>query len=106
MASIDAQSPRRMGRPRKEAVAIPSAPLVPAPAVIRPYMGLKPPDEELLTTEEAAAITKLSTHWFKRKRWEGRGPPYRRRGRSVRYLKSELLAWFTEIRGDDFKGGD
>lgn len=60
--------------------------------------------EELLTTAEAAALTKLSEAWFVRKRWEGRGPPYRKRGRLVRYLKSELLAWFTDLQSSDFSG--
>jgi len=56
-------------------------------------------DEELLTTAEAAALTKMSVAWFERKRWERvGGPPYRRRGRSIRYLKSELLAWWIAER--------
>ncbi len=57
------------------------------------------PPEEILTTREAAALVKMSEAWFERKRWEGHGgPPYRRRGRTVRYLKSELLAWWAEER--------
>lgn len=52
------------------------------------------PDVELLTTEEAARLTKMSMAWFERKRWEGLGPPYYRRGRTVRYVKQELLEWW------------
>ena len=63
------------------------------------------PNEEILTTAEAAKLTKMSMSWFEKKRFEGRGgPPFRRRGRSIRYLKSELLAWFAAIRDGDFLG--
>ena len=60
--------------------------------------------EEVLTTREAAALTKMSKSWFEKQRFVGIGPPYRKRGRSVRYIKSELLAWFTEFRESDFRG--
>lgn len=53
---------------------------------------------ELLTTQEAADLTKMSTAWYERKRWEGLGPPYYRRGRTVRYVKHELLAWWLAQR--------
>jgi len=56
------------------------------------------PNFELLTTEEAARLTKMSMAWFERKRWEGLGPPYYRRGRSVRYVKHELLRWWLAFR--------
>lgn len=56
------------------------------------------PDEELLTTEEAMAITKMSKSWFERGRRLGDGPAFLRRGRSVRYLRSDLLAWWNEGR--------
>jgi predicted DNA-binding transcriptional regulator AlpA len=58
------------------------------------------PDEEFLSTREAAALTKLSVTWFEKQRCQERGPPYIRFGRTVRYLKSELLAWFSEGRCD------
>lgn len=59
-------------------------------------------DDELLTTREAAALTKMSAAWYERKRWFGKGPPYRKIGRSVRYVRSELLAWWIEreVHGD------
>jgi len=57
-----------------------------------------PKDAELLTTAEAATLTKMSIAWFERQRWLREGPPYVRRGRSVRYVKSELLAWWAEGR--------
>lgn len=51
-------------------------------------------DDEMLTTAEAARLTKMSRAWFERKRWEGEGPPYYRAGRAVRYIRSELLTWW------------
>lgn len=59
------------------------------------------PDDEFLTTQEAAKLTKMSVAWYEKKRWEGQGPPYRKRGRAVRYLKSELLAWWGADRPTD-----
>lgn len=55
-------------------------------------------DEVLLTTREAAELTKASVAWYEKKRWEGAGPPYRKRGRLVRYVKSELMAWWLANR--------
>jgi len=57
------------------------------------------PNEEILTTAEAAKLTKMSISWFEKKRFVGRGgPPFRRMGRNVRYLKSELMDWVTAER--------
>ena len=96
MTLIEGGPPRRRGRPRKESHPLDAPRDEPA----------RVPDQhdELLTTAEAAALTKLSKVWFHRKRAEGKGPPFRKRGRIVRYLKSELLAWFTEFRQSDFRG--
>lgn len=55
-------------------------------------------DVEMLTTKEAALLTKMSMAWYERKRWEGLGPPYYRKGRSVRYVKHELLSWWLACR--------
>lgn len=55
--------------------------------------------DEFLTTAEASRLTKMSVAWFERKRFEGvGGPPYLRQGRSVRYLKSDLIAWWLSAR--------
>lgn len=53
-------------------------------------------DEELLTTVEAAAITKMSVSWFEKQRYFDQGPPYLRRGRTIRYLRSELMTWWRD----------
>ena len=64
-----------------------------------PHLAQKLPlGESLLTTAQAARLTRLSMSWFERKRWEGRGPPFYRVGRSVRYVRHELLAWFEKHR--------
>lgn len=61
--------------------------------------GDEPWDDAFLTTREAARLVKLSVKWFERRRYEGfGGPPFHRRGRAVRYLRSELIAWFQEGR--------
>jgi len=65
-----------------------------------PERGPIDPYEEVLTTEEAAQLTKMSVIWLKKQRCAGGGPPYLRRGRTVRYLKSELLTWWSEQRPD------
>lgn len=52
--------------------------------------------EGLLTTAEAAQLTGMSVAWYERKRWERAGPPYLKRGRTVRYVKTDLLAWWME----------
>jgi predicted DNA-binding transcriptional regulator AlpA len=49
--------------------------------------------EELLTDRQVAKILNCSRAWCQRKRWEGGGPDYLKLGRSVRYRKSDLLAW-------------
>jgi hypothetical protein len=55
-------------------------------------------DDELLTTEEAAKLTKVSVSWYQNKRYEGVGGPlFIRRGRIVRYVKKDLLAWWVEF---------
>ncbi|WP_162313710.1 helix-turn-helix domain-containing protein [Pseudoxanthomonas yeongjuensis] len=52
--------------------------------------------DEFLTTREAAALTKMSAAWYEKARWQKRGPPFLRKGRAVRYLRSELMNWWTE----------
>lgn len=50
-------------------------------------------DIEFLTPEEAAKILRRSTSTLANWRWKGEGPPYRKTGRSVLYVKSEVIAW-------------
>lgn len=56
-------------------------------------------DDELLTTEEAAALTRMSVAWFKAMRSTDphrEGPPYLRRGRTIRYVRRELMEWWGQ----------
>jgi hypothetical protein len=65
---------------------------VPAPAA--------PPDpnDEYLTTEEAAKRLKRSTKTLEYWRLIGKGPPFYRQERAIRYLLSEVLAWGASQR--------
>jgi predicted DNA-binding transcriptional regulator AlpA len=47
----------------------------------------------LLTQRETARILKKSEAWLERSRWDGTGPPFKKIGRSVRYVEAELFAW-------------
>lgn len=60
-----------------------------------PYADVLKPDDELLSTRQAAELLGLSVAWFEKKRWERKGPPYIRRGRVVRYVKRQLLEWWA-----------
>jgi len=53
----------------------------------------------LLSTEDAADLTGLSSEWFYQARKRGEGPPYLRvTSRIVRYDRDELLGWFRQFR--------
>lgn len=49
----------------------------------------------LLTQQETARILKKSESWLERSRWDGSGPPFKKIGRSVRYVEAELFAWIA-----------
>lgn len=50
---------------------------------------------EFLTVREAARLCGFAVHTMNRWRCEGRGPRFRPIGRSIRYLRSELIAWMN-----------
>lgn len=52
-------------------------------------------DVVLLDQKEVARILKKSEAWLERSRWDGKGPPYRKIGRHVRYPKDALLEWIA-----------
>jgi len=66
-----------------------------------PKFLVNPSADDLLTTGEAAELTKLSRSWFEKKRCEGGGPPFLKRGNSVRYLRGQLMDWWTKERDKD-----
>jgi hypothetical protein len=50
-------------------------------------------EDRLLTTKEAAGILGCSASWLERGRCYNYGPPYRRIGRLVRYLLTDVIAF-------------
>jgi excisionase family DNA binding protein len=55
------------------------------------------PEQELMTTKQAAKLLQLTPDYLRHLRRQGKGPPYAklhtsRRG-SVRYPRSEVMAW-------------
>lgn len=51
---------------------------------------------KFLTEKEVASIISKSVAWLQRSRWEGGGIPYRKIGRSVRYVENEVQQWLTK----------
>lgn len=49
-----------------------------------------------LTEKQVALLVCKSVAWLQRSRWAGGGIPYRKIGRSVRYLESEVLEWLEQ----------
>jgi len=49
--------------------------------------------DELLTEKEAAALRRKSIYALRKERARRAGPPFIKDGNSIRYRKSELLAW-------------
>ena len=47
-----------------------------------------------LTEKEAADLTRLSPAWFQRMRWSGKGIPFVKLGRAVRYRESDIISYF------------
>ena len=54
--------------------------------------------EEVLTEPEAAAFLKFEPDTLRKWRGRGEGPPYSKLGASVRYLRSDLIAWLRAGR--------
>lgn len=50
--------------------------------------------ETRLTSRQVAQFLGMSESWLEKTRWSGMGgPPYRKIGRSVRYVWGEVLQW-------------
>ncbi len=54
------------------------------------------PIPRLLTTQEAAALLRMSLSFLMKARLKGDGPRYRKVGRCVRYVESDLLAYLKQ----------
>lgn len=48
-----------------------------------------------LNEVEASLLYNLSVHWFRRKRWEGGGPMFRKVGNRCYYTRNELDNYFS-----------
>ena len=60
--------------------------------------GMDTRDEPLIMTgEQVAELLQVSPRTIEEWRQTHSGPPFRRVGRHVRYLRSEVLAWFQEL---------
>ena len=50
-------------------------------------------DKPFLNTAEAASWLRLTKNTLEKMRVQGRGPPYRKHGRYVRYHIEDLVGW-------------
>lgn len=50
----------------------------------------------LLNEKQVAEMIGKSVAWLQRARWAGGGIPYRKIGRNVRYIESEVLEWLEQ----------
>ncbi|WP_282825806.1 helix-turn-helix domain-containing protein [Gulosibacter sediminis] len=50
-----------------------------------------------MTGEQVAELLQVSPRTIEEWRQTNSGPPFRRVGRHVRYLRPEVLAWFQEL---------
>lgn len=57
-------------------------------------------DSEILTPEQVAELLHVSPRTMEEWRRTRTGPPWRRMGRHVRYLRREVLIWFEELDSD------
>ena len=61
-------------------------------------LGMDARDEPLIMTgEQVAELLQVSPRTIEEWRQTNSGPPFRRVGRHVRYLRPEVLAWFQEL---------
>ncbi|QDZ16711.1 helix-turn-helix domain-containing protein [Humibacter ginsenosidimutans] len=55
---------------------------------------------EIMTPEQVADLLHIPPRTIEEWRRTRSGPPWRRVGRHVRYLRREVLAWFEELDSD------
>lgn len=56
------------------------------------------PEDPVLKTSQAAPITGCSPRTLEKLRLQGGGPAFFKIGRSVRYRRSDLIAWLEQFR--------
>lgn len=52
-------------------------------------------NNEVLTEKEAASLLKVSLRTVQNWRYDKNGPPYTKIGGTIRYRRSEVLAWLS-----------
>jgi predicted DNA-binding transcriptional regulator AlpA len=66
----------------------------------RPPRGMIPDGRGWLSPDEAAVFLGYSRSWLQAMRSREQGPPYAKlNGRSVRYLKDDLVEWLDQRKG-------
>ena len=53
---------------------------------------------DILTTDEAAKLMKVGISMLEKHRVYGDGPPFYKVGRSVRYIRHEIMTWLQTRR--------
>jgi predicted DNA-binding transcriptional regulator AlpA len=61
--------------------------------------------EEVFSTEDLCSFAKISYDTFQRYRKEGNGPPEVVFKKSIRFLKSDVIKWLADLRGQ-YKASD
>lgn len=62
--------------------------------------GMDVENAEIITGEQVAALLQVSPRTVEEWRRTRTGPPWRRMGRHVRYLRREVLVWFEDLDSD------
>ncbi|WP_246846541.1 helix-turn-helix domain-containing protein [Humibacter ginsenosidimutans] len=62
--------------------------------------GMNDLSTEIMTPEQVADLLHIPPRTIEEWRRTRSGPPWRRVGRHVRYLRREVLAWFEELDSD------
>ncbi|WP_426623969.1 helix-turn-helix domain-containing protein [Leifsonia sp. McL0607] len=68
--------------------------------VARSYLIGMIDEPQIMTGEQVALLLQVSPRTIEEWRQQHAGPPYRRMGKHVRYLRHEVLAWFEELSRD------
>ena len=59
--------------------------------------GVDENDAQIMTGQQVADLLQVSPRTLEEWRQTRTGPPWRRVGKQVRYLRAEVLAWFTGL---------
>ena len=51
-----------------------------------------------INEKKVSELTNISTSTLQQHRWQGKGLPYIKIGRTVRYLESEVLAYLDQLK--------